>query len=301
MDRSTLSSSIAGFAAGASSIVFFPLEMLKVHLAVSEVQSRNFLPHYPSPLQVAKSIYSKEGVRGFFKGCHFNLFSSLAWSSYFFFYARALNQYSADFKQHHSELYKFASAAEAAVLSRLLTNPMWVVKTRVMLNHNYTNWLASTVETTRKIYKVDGLKGFWSGLVPGLLLCSNGTFQMYFYEVLKALSSSQQDLLTTSVIGSSSKLLSTVFLYPLQLVMLRLQQEQHTSYILKNSAEITEPVKGPKLFDGMLQCFKSTVAKEGVRGLYRGLGVNLVRQLPASALFFVTYEHTYHYMHSLGL
>mmetsp|Transcript_16046 Transcript_16046/g.29408 ORF Transcript_16046/g.29408 Transcript_16046/m.29408 type:complete len:302 (-) Transcript_16046:26-931(-) len=301
MDQSTLCSTLAGLAAGASSIVFFPLEMIKVHLAVSEVRSRNYLPHYRSALQVVKSIHAKEGFKGFFKGCHFNLFSSLAWSTYFFFYSRALNRYSEDFKQTHQQLYLLASAAEASVLSRILTNPLWVVKTRVMLNQNYTTWLKGTLDMTSKIYKVDGVRGFWSGLVPGLLLSTHGTLQMYFYETFKAFSTHSPDFLTASACGSASKLLTTVSLYPLQLVMIRLQQEQNTHLIQKNAAEVEGQLKGQKLFQGMLHCFSSTLSHEGFRGLYRGLGLTLVRQLPASALFFVTYESTYKHLRGLGL
>lgn len=299
MDRSSLASAMAGFAAGASSIVFFPLEMIKVHLAVSEVKKRNHLPHYTSAVQVAKSIYTKEGLKGFFRGCHFNLFSSVAWSSYFFFYSHALNRYDDDFKQRHSQFYKFAAAAEASVLSRVLTNPMWVVKTRVMLNQTKASWLVGTLEVAKKIYRVDGLRGFWSGLAPGLLLCTHGTFQMYFYEGLQTLVNGRDDYVLTSAVGSTSKLMTSVCLYPLQLVMLRLQQEQH--YKQKAASEVLGPVQGPKLFQGMWQCFNSTLRHEGMRGLYRGLGVNLLRHLPASALFFVTYENTYKYMQALGL
>ena len=41
---------------------------------------------------------------------------------------------------------------------------------------------------------------------------------------------------------------------------------------------------------GMVNTFKDTYAKDGFRGLYRGLGVTLVAGGPASGLFFLMYE-----------
>lgn len=39
-----------------------------------------------------------------------------------------------------------------------------------------------------------------------------------------------------------------------------------------------------------IHCLKLTVKEEGVRGLTRGLGATLAREVPGNALFFVVYE-----------
>lgn len=45
------------------------------------------------------------------------------------------------------------------------------------------------------------------------------------------------------------------------------------------------------LYPTIPQCIKRTLAEEGVRGFYRGLGTNLVRVLPGTCVTFVVYEN----------
>ena len=43
-------------------------------------------------------------------------------------------------------------------------------------------------------------------------------------------------------------------------------------------------------YNGMLDCIRKTYRNEGIVGFYKGLTPLMVRQVPASGLFFVTYE-----------
>jgi len=45
-----------------------------------------------------------------------------------------------------------------------------------------------------------------------------------------------------------------------------------------------------KQYSGTLDCTRKIVAKEGVRGLYKGFGVALIRAFPANAACFLAYE-----------
>ena len=38
-------------------------------------------------------------------------------------------------------------------------------------------------------------------------------------------------------------------------------------------------------------CFKLTVKREGLKALYRGMGINLIKTVPSCALTFVTFEN----------
>jgi hypothetical protein len=116
---------------------------------------------------------------------------------------------------------------------------------------------------------------------------------MYFYETLKVMLDSQSSMYKTSIAGGASKVLATTFLYPAQTVMVRLQQEQYSNYIPKHADEITFKSSEAKLFDGTLNCILKTYRLEGIRGFFRGLSVQLLRQLPGNALFFIIYEGTY--------
>ena len=286
--EASLASALAGFCASASTVVFFPLEVARVRLMVSDGHSRNHLPYFSTAYQALHSLYKDQGLSSLYKGWQFTVLSNFAWMAYFFFYSQAKLHYSKEFESSHTDLYRFLIAAEAAVLARIVTNPMWVVKTRLMLQQFHVNWHSDLIEAVRKVYKVDGLKGYWQGLYPGLLLSSNGAVQLYLYETLKE--KLGEHYWSVSVAGAFSKLGSGVLLYPLQTVMTRLQQEQYSFSIPQHSGQLTGPVKGEPFFHGMLNCLHTTFKREGLGGFYRGIWVHVLRLVPANALFFVVYE-----------
>ena len=63
--------------------------------------------------------------------------------------------------------------------------------------------------------------------------------------------------------------------YPLQLVRTRLQ---------------AQGIPGMRKYDGMVDCFRKTIAAGGVRALYAGLGPNFLKALPAISISYVVFE-----------
>ncbi|CAK4376054.1 unnamed protein product [Aphanomyces euteiches] len=48
--------------------------------------------------------------------------------------------------------------------------------------------------------------------------------------------------------------------------------------------------KGVAEYNGMAHCRTTIVREDGVRGLYRGAGVNMLRIVPYGAVMFASYE-----------
>lgn len=282
-------SAIAGFFSGASSIIFYPLEMAKVRLIVSDSFSKNHIPKYQSGLEVFRRMVSEQGIFSLYRGCHVNFFSSLSWMVYFYFYSLAQSGYNEGFKEEHPHVYRFSTAFQAAFISRFVNNPLRVIKTRLMLQQHNENWVQDTIEAVRKIYIVDGVRGYWAGLVPGLVLSSNGGLQLYFYETMKDVLGSDANW-KVMLAGCISKVVSTSLLFPMLTVMIKLQQEQYSQLILKTSTNLHVSVKGERMFKGVRHCFEESVKYDGIRGLYRGLPIHLMRVIPSSGLFFLVYE-----------
>jgi hypothetical protein len=61
-------------------------------------------------------------------------------------------------------------------VNALMTNPIWVVNTRMKLHPG------GIVSSARGIYEREGWKGFYNGLVPSLILVSNPAIQFAAYE-----------------------------------------------------------------------------------------------------------------------
>ncbi|KAK8751744.1 hypothetical protein OTU49_010094 [Cherax quadricarinatus] len=186
------------------------------------------------------------------------------------------------------------AAAEAGILTLVMTNPIWVVKTRLCLqysdgaggkvlqeSHRYNGMVDAFVKT----YKYEGVRGLYKGFVPGIFGVSHGALQFMAYEEMKAHYNKYRSLpidakLTTAeylVFASLSKLFAAVTTYPYQVLRARMQ-DQHAHY------------------DNLRHCIRETWRQHGALGYYKGLSPNLLRVVPATALTFVVYEKTSHFL-----
>ena len=48
----------------------------------------------------------------------------------------------------------------------------------------------------------------------------------------------------------------------------------------------------PDKYDGVSDCFRKTVSEEGFRGLYKGIGSNFLKSVPAMAISYAVFEWT---------
>ncbi|CAG8631109.1 722_t:CDS:2 [Paraglomus brasilianum] len=78
-----------------------------------------------------------------------------------------------------------------------------------------------------------------------------------------------------TVFGSIAGMVGKLVEYPFDTVKVRLQ---------------AQPLDKPT-FDGPLDCFKKTIKREGLEGLYRGLSSPMVGAMLENAMLFVTYKH----------
>ena len=79
-----------------------------------------------------------------------------------------------------------AASGTAGIATALCTNPIWVVKTRMLSTDGFTSGsYRGLSDGLRQILRTEGVRGFWSGLTPSLFGVSHGAFQFMFYEELK--------------------------------------------------------------------------------------------------------------------
>merc|ERR1712242_670873 len=118
-------------------------------------------------------IFKQEGATGLYKGVSPNVFGAgAAWGSYFLFYNIVKTEMQGgDSKKQLSPGMHMLAASEAGIMTLILTNPIWVVKTRLCLQYGMT---APPPNTT--IYK---------GFIPGIWGVSHGAIQFMAYEELK--------------------------------------------------------------------------------------------------------------------
>jgi solute carrier family 25, member 33/36 len=109
-------------------------------------------------------------------------------------------------------------------MTSTLTNPIWVVKTRLQLDKSSTgrHRYANSLDCLAQIYRQEGVRGFVRGLSASYLGISEGVLQWVLYEELKQYMrprdgkprSLSGKLENTLGAGFFAKLIATVATYP---------------------------------------------------------------------------------------
>lgn len=71
------------------------------------------------------------------------------------------------------------------IITSTLTNPIWVVKTRLQLQGNGINRYTSSWDCIKSMYRNEGVRGFYKGMSASYLGVIEGTIQWVVYENLK--------------------------------------------------------------------------------------------------------------------
>ncbi|KAI7890240.1 mitochondrial carrier domain-containing protein [Mucor mucedo] len=242
-----------------------------------------------------RQIKQIEGIRGYFKGLGPNLVGVIP--------ARAINFYTyGNGKKIFTELnhgketavVHLASAATAGIVTSTVTNPIWVIKTRLQLQGKQRLY-SSSFDCGIQILKHEGIKGLYKGMSASYLGVAEGTIQWVMYENLKKRWAQSSDQLENKrTIGGKSaqawignlgaaavaKLVAACIAYPHEVIRTRLR----------------EPVSktGTVKYTGLLQCLKLIVKEEGVVALYGGMSAHLMRVVPNAAIMFFCYEAILH-------
>lgn len=183
----------------------------------------------------------------------------------------------------------FLAGAASGASATTLTYPLDLLRTRFAAQ-GHRRVYSSLRSAVADIYRDEGLAGFYRGLAPALgqIVPFMGIF-FATYEGLRArlarLHMPWGGADATAGVVASVVAKTTVF--PLDLVRRRIQVQGPTRrrYVYNDIPEYTTALRA-----------LATIARtEGIRGLYRGLPVSLIKAAPASAVTLWTYER------SLGL
>lgn len=277
---------LAGISGGAiSTLILHPLDLMKIRFAVND--GRTAIPQYSSLTNAFYTIVRQEGVKGLYRGVAPNVWGSgSAWGCYFLFY-NSIKTWIQKGDPHYplGPTLHMLAAAEAGILTLLVTNPIWVVKTRLCLQYGTEPTTSSNtcykgmVDALLKIYKTEGVRGLYRGFVPGMFGVTHGALQFMTYEEMKAFYNQYRSMpydskLTTGEylsFAAVSKLIAAAATYPYQVIRARLQDLHHS-------------------YEGSWDCIKQTWKYERMGGFYKGLVPYLLHVTPNICLVMLIYE-----------
>lgn len=243
---------------------------------------------YKGTLSTIRHILRHEGITGLWKG---NVPAELMYVSYAamqFTMYRSISlvlDHIAGEKALNKSVESFIAGAGAGATATTVTYPLDLLRTRFAAQGTERVY-TSLFKAVRDIRRDEGPKGFFRGLGPGLaqIVPYMGLF-FTIYEALR-IPLSQYNLpfgSSDATAGVIASVTAKTGVFPLDLVRKRIQVQGPTrpKYVHKNI---------PVYDKGAVKAITSILAREGVRGLYRGLTVSLLKAAPASAVTVWTYE-----------
>ncbi len=281
-----------GIAGTVSSCITSPLEVIKTQLQSSTVSQGSLQSSAGSPFAVAKEIMAKDGVSGFWRGLPPTLVGIIpARSTYFWAYETSKRFLTP--RIGAGTLNAMIAGASAGITSNTITNPIWMVKTRMQLLTDASagqKVYAGYADAVKTIYKNEGIGGFYRGITASYWGCAEGCIQFVLYEKVKKkmvdmnnAARAKKNLKPTNnlpklnyLLGAAcSKCVATVLTYPHEVARTRMR-EQARSGVFK--------------YNGMWSSLGVIAREEGKAGLYAGMGTHVARVVPNSALMFLSYE-----------
>jgi hypothetical protein len=185
------------------------------------------------------------------------------------------------------------------LLTGACTNPIWVVKTRMLeRGANHPEAYKTMWAGLKHVYITRGLKGLWAGFIPSTLGVAHGAVQFAIYEKMKHRRGEQiggQENLSNweyIYMSGGSKLMAGAITYPYQPIRARMQQYD-----------------AAKQYSGLLDVLRKTYKNEGFLAFYKGYAIskclyyfpmanfrsvipNTLRVLPTTIVTFMVYENT---------
>ncbi|KAI9851050.1 MAG: hypothetical protein M1838_004576 [Thelocarpon superellum] len=265
--------------------------------------SQSAVLHVRETVQILVSIHRTEGWRALFKGLGPNLTGVVpARAVNFYAYGNGKRLLSKHFNHGDEAAWvHLCAAANAGIITGTVTNPIWLVKTRLQLDRSHAEQPGSVAprryqnswDCTRQVVRHEGIRGLYRGLSASYLGVSESTLQWVLYEQMKRYLGQRDARLAASgqpptwwdaTVGwtgklgaaGSAKLFAAIVTYPHEVVRTRLRQAPRHD--------------GQLQYTGLLQCFRLIWRDEGMAGLYGGLTPHLLRVVPSAAIMFGTYE-----------
>mmetsp|Transcript_1900 Transcript_1900/g.2906 ORF Transcript_1900/g.2906 Transcript_1900/m.2906 type:complete len:299 (-) Transcript_1900:61-957(-) len=290
MGESALKSYISGTFAGLCGVcVGHPLDLIKVRLQVQSIYGGS-----TSALSSFKNAFSKEGVRGLYRGVTPPMVAEATINSFLFgTYVGVLNVIAADNiakdqKPNLSHIY-FAGCA-AGMPAALCVSPLELIKARIQVQGLTSpgGVKTSPLQCAKQAIKMYGFSSLFTGLTSTLMrdIPSYG-FYFLTYEAIQRKFLSEENVglgkkIGVEIVGGGvAGMVAWGSTYPFDVMKTRLQTQHLT---------LEGQGGGKPKYAGLRDCFIKSYREEGITVFTKGLGPTLVRAFPTNAAIFAGYE-----------
>jgi len=231
------------------------------------------------PLTTMLELVRDEGLLTLYRGCQSTMIS-ISVSNFVYFYSfHGLKKWSGSASQ--TALKDLVYACIAGCINVILTNPLWVVNSRLKMAG-----IAKDVPTYRgtldgliKIALQEGVGSLWNGTKASLMLVSNPAIKFTFYELFKRqytrITGKGVGGTTAFLLGAAATAVATLLTYPLQIVQAKARHGN---------------MQGMTTSPTMHMIAAKIIREQGTAGLFKGVDSKLLQSALAAGFMFLTYE-----------
>ncbi|OJD16096.1 hypothetical protein ACJ73_08913 [Blastomyces percursus] len=295
---------LAGAGGGILSMILtYPLITLSTRAQVESKRAQS------SALDAIRHIIAREGIRGLYAGLESALFGiSVTNFVYYYWYEWTRSAFEKAAVKAGRASKKLTTAesmiagAIAGSATVLLTNPIWVVNTRMTARKSSDDKdglpggsaagdakpkSKSTLATLMELLRKEGPAALFAGVLPALILVINPILQYTFFEQLKNALERRRRITPTDAfyLGALGKLLATTITYP----YITVKSRMHVAGKEEKSGQKAS------LNESMMRI----VREEGWGGLYKGIGPKVSQSVLTAAFLFAFKDVLYDSMVSL--
>lgn len=227
---------------------------------------------HSTTLDAVRRIVQREGISGLYSGLESALFGiSVTNFVYYYWYEWTRSTFEKAAIQAGRASKKLTTVesmiagAIAGSATVLITNPIWVINTRMTARRSDSEEQAlpgapkkakaSTINTLMDLLRQEGPKALFAGVLPALILVINPILQYTIFEQLKNVVERRRRMTPKDAfyLGALGKILATSITYP---------------YITIKSRMHVASKDGPK--ESLNGSLKRIIQEEGWTGLYKG-------------------------------
>lgn len=168
---------------------------------------------------------------------------------------------------------EITNGAIAGCFSVFVFQPFQVIRTSMMVTYDHGK-TASMLYISKKIYNEEGLKGFYRGFNTAMIKSTVGT-AIYFgiLEFSKRFLNYYTNSHSANFLSSGiARLIQSILINPVSVIKTRFE------------------VVGFNSYNSIFEAVNKIRKEEGYKGFFKGLKPGLVKDVPASAIFYSLYE-----------
>lgn len=297
-----------------------PLDVIKIRfqLQIEPINKKSNVSKYMGISHTVGVMMREEGLRAFWKGLIAAQFISVVYTPIQFTSFYLLTEHSCkqlNLSPSHPGIHMFCGSL-AGTAGIIAAHPFDTVRTR-LVGQGEPKLYTGQVDAIRSIFKYEGVRGFYRGLLPNIALVgpqAGATFVSY--ELFKrawtvifdpsnssatagsSISSSASSSTSKSssigtkpstgiicnlAAGAFSGIFSKSLIYPLDSIKKRLQ--------VQGFEEARNKFGSTRVYRGVIDCTLKIIREETVFGLYKGFLPSIYKAAVVTALNFAFYEY----------